>query len=165
MCTGEVRRELQHPWPRPSLPVPAVISSLQRLFFCRCSELAGGEAACRPISCDSMQLARQLVDDLLQLCAQVERGASGRQREVFCTREHSREHGSGSASGHAGQGAGGAPFASALLVPWRSRFAQLWRSANRDAKKFKRADKHLLRLGHAATKCLLRASSKLRRRN
>ena len=136
-------------------------------FICRYSELAGGEAACR-LQAHQLRLAAASWPARRRpaaIVAQLERGPSGRQREVFCTREHSREHGSGSASGHAGQGAGGAPFASALLVPWRSRFAQLWRSANRDAKKFKRADKHLLRLGHAATKCLLRASSKLRRRN
>ena len=164
MCTGEVRRELQHPWPRPNLPVPAVISSLQRLLLplqrarWRRGRLQAHQLRLAAASWPARRRPAAIV-------AQLERGPSGRQREVFCTREHSREHGSGSASGHAGQGAGGAPFASALLVPWRSRFAQLWRSANRDAKKFKRADKHLLRLGHAATKCLLRASSKLRRRN
>ena len=66
--------------------------------------------------------------------AQLQRGASERQHEGFCTREHSCEHGSGSASGHAGQGARGAPFGAALLVLRRSRFASACEKRNREAK-------------------------------
>ena len=70
--------------------------------------------------------------------AQLERVASGRQHEGFCTREHAGEHGSGGASGCAGQGALGAPFAAALLVPRRSRFASSCEKQIVRRSKFKR---------------------------
>ena len=59
--------------------------------------------------------------------------ASDDQRERFCTREHSSEHGSGSANGDMGQGVLGAPCTAAQLPPRASRFATLPKS---DAKAF-----------------------------
>ena len=96
--------------PRASLSTTAVSSSLQHLHLplqrarWRRGRLRAHQLRQAAASWPARRRPAAIV-------AQLERGASGRQREVFCTREHSCEHGSGSASGHAGQGARGGPFA------------------------------------------------------
>ena len=82
--------------------------------------------------------------------AQLQRVACERQHEGFCTREHAGEHGSGGASGCAGQGALGAPFAAALLVPRRSRFASACERADREAKQIQTRTSFLEIVGHGA---------------
>ena len=96
--------------PRASLSTMAVSSSLQHLHLplqrarWRRGRLRAHQLRQAAASWPARRRPAAIV-------AQLERRASGRQREVFCTRKHSCEHGSGSASGHAGQGARGAPFA------------------------------------------------------
>ena len=65
--------------------------------------------------------------------AHLEYVASDGQREEFCTREHSSEHGSGTAGDQKAQGWLSAPSAAALLASGASRFAALHKS---DAKAF-----------------------------
>ena len=65
--------------------------------------------------------------------AQLEHVASDGQREEFCTREHSSEHGSGTAGDQKAQAGLGAPYQAALLASGASRFAALRKS---DAKAF-----------------------------
>ena len=85
--------------------------------------------------------------------------ASDDQRERFCTREHSREHGSGSANGDMGQGVLGAPWTAALIASGTSRFAALLKSDEKPSQKNSNLADHLLRLGRVGPhKNLLRPS-------
>ena len=112
LCAEKSAAEPLHPKPRTSLSTMAVSCSLQRLHL--------------PLQQARWRRDRLLVHQLrlaaaswaarrrpAATVAQLERVASSRQHEGFCTREHAGEHGSGSASGHAGQGARGAPFEAA----------------------------------------------------
>ena len=160
LCAEKSATEPLHPKPRTSLSTTAVSSSLQRLHL--------------PLQQARWRRDRLLVHQLrlaaaswaarrrpAATVAQLERVASSRQHEGFCTREHAGEHGSGGASGCAGQGALGARCAAALLVPRRSRFASACERANREAKQIQTRTSFLEIVPHGA--CQRRSAQKKQR--